>query len=185
MNGKFIVFSGTEGSGKKTCFTALKDIFRRDTSLLFVSEFSSNENAAVVRAFAGYSTLTSFEQFQMYIAARSIFVRETIVPAIESGVHIVCNKSCEMTWAKQVFAMDKQSEYGELFWQFLGRMMHGVAPDLYIDFRIDPKAALLRHHGLVDDEDDELDPEEVSRNYKIRDGIDDFFFRTKVNTKLY
>lgn len=182
QKGKFIVLSGIEGSGKKTCFNVLRDVFRRDTSIIFVNEFSSSERTATIRAFAGYFNLTSFEQIQIYIATRSIFIREVVLPAIESGVHVVCNKSAEMTWAKQVFAQDRQEEIGNLFWHCLDSMMHGIMPDMYIDFRIDPKVGLLRHYGLEDGEEGEFEEGEVARNQKIREGIDNFFYLTKAKT---
>lgn len=178
--GKLVVFSGTEGSGKKTCFNTLKDMFRRDGSFLFISEFSGCERAGAVHAFARYGELTPFEQFHIYLATRSIFFRKAVLPAIDTGINVICNKSAEMTWAKQVFALNKKEEYGDLFWQCLREMMHGTSADLYIDFHLDPKVALLRHHG-IEEEDDELDEVEVSFNRKVREGIDDFFSRVRAN----
>ncbi len=132
MKGKFIVFEGCEGVGKTTQVELLKNYLDKNgIEYLYTREPGGTDTGEKIRGILKDETLDMNEitELLLFEAARSENVKKNIVPALEDGKLVVCDRYTGSTIAYQVFGrglprdiVDAANSFGSL----------GVSPDLTI-----------------------------------------------------
>ena len=140
MKGKFITFEGPEGAGKTSVLEELmKDIKVIETEAVFTRE----------------------------PAARRQHLVEKVIPAIESGKVVFCDRFIDSSLAYQGYArglgIDEVFSINEF-------AINGLMPDLTFYFKIDPEVGLQRIAKSSEREKNRLDLENISFHRKVQEG---------------
>lgn len=108
MRGKFITFEGCEGVGKSTQVRLLKEYFEACGKVgLFTREpggTSISERIREIILDVGNTEMYAETELLLYEAARYQHTREVIIPALESGITVICDRYIDSTTAYQAFA---------------------------------------------------------------------------------
>jgi len=105
MRGRFITFEGGEGSGKSTQTAALAEHLRaRGIDVLLTREPGGSPGAEIIRhvilSGAAQPFGTDVEAI-LFAAARDDHLRVTILPALEAGRWVICDRFFDSTRAYQ------------------------------------------------------------------------------------
>ncbi len=108
--GKFITFEGCEGVGKSTQVNMLKDYLKKTgQQAMFLREPGGNTLSEKIRKIIldpDNSEMTSLCEAMLYSAARAQLMGQVIIPALDSGKLIICDRFIDSTMAYQGFARD-------------------------------------------------------------------------------
>ena len=140
--GKFISFEGGEGCGKSTQSKMLYDaLTAKNIDVLLTREVGGTKEAEKIRDILLYSDLLGMSEVMLVMAARFEHLNRLIIPALKSGVWVICDRFVDSTAAYQ----GKNSDIGidkiyELHNEFIGAIM----PDMTFFIDLTPAAALER-----------------------------------------
>jgi dTMP kinase len=105
QRGRFITLEGGEGAGKSTLLAGLNDYLQqRGVSLLQVREPGGTALGEAIRAIVLDPTRTHISaesELLLMFAARAQLVRERILPALESGQWVLCDRYVDASYAYQ------------------------------------------------------------------------------------
>ncbi len=169
--GLFIVLEGGEGSGKSSVVSWLKDELPKN-DFLFTREPGGVENAEEIREVVlknRQEQLNTFTQILLFEAARHEHVSKKIIPALEAGRHVVCDRFSSSTYAYQIIA-GAGAEYEKLFLEIDRTARNGLEPDLTVFLDVDPAVGLQRKVSSHDPLD-VFDQQDISFHEKVREGI--------------
>lgn len=106
--GKFITFEGCEGVGKSTQLDLLKAYFEsHGINGLFTREPGGCDIAEKIRAVIldqENEEMYPETELLLYEAARFQHTRQVIIPALEAGITVVCDRYIDSTAAYQAYA---------------------------------------------------------------------------------
>jgi dTMP kinase len=143
--GVFIAFEGVEGSGKSTQVRALADALRAEgRDVLLTREPGGAPAAERIRellldpATGGMHPRT---EALLYAAARSEHVTQVILPALEAGRIVICDRFLDSSLAYQGHArgLGEENVFEINRWA-----VEGVLPDAVILLHLDPEEGLGR-----------------------------------------
>jgi dTMP kinase len=97
---------------------------------------------------------------------------ELIIPTIESGNSVVCDRSDGSSYAYQVFGQGQSTV--DLFWQLRKTCFAQFSPDLYIYLDIDPLVSLERRRQDTSKEMTAFDHAEIEKHHNVRAGFKEF-----------
>jgi dTMP kinase len=145
VRGRFIVFEGGEGAGKSTQARAVRDALEaRGRRTLLTREPGGSPLAEAIRGLVlgnwpeGIDAVT---EVLLIFAARAAHLRTTILPALEAGVDVICDRFVDASYAYQGAGRGlDQQRIGELERLVLG----DLRPDLVIVLDVDPKLGVER-----------------------------------------
>jgi len=145
VRGRFIVFEGGEGAGKSTQARAVRDALEaRGRRTLLTREPGGSPLAEAIRGLVlgnwpeGIDAVT---EVLLIFAARAAHLRATILPALEAGVDVICDRFVDASYAYQGAGRGlDQQRIGELERLVLG----DLRPDLVIVLDVDPKLGVER-----------------------------------------
>jgi dTMP kinase len=145
LKGVFIVFEGGDGSGKSTQIRLLRSAVERAGHLAVVTREPGGTRLgeAVRELLLARSSEAMDERTEalLYAAARAQHVREVIVPALQRGSVVLCDRFIDSSIVYQGAARG----LGEERIADLNRWATGgVEPDLVILLDVDPAAGLAR-----------------------------------------
>lgn len=178
--GLFIVFEGGEGSGKTTAIEevykwlieeGIKCIQTREPGGIKISEqirqvILNKENVM----------MEARTEALLYAAARRQHLVEKVIPALEKGVIVLCDRFIDSSLAYQGYARNLGIEEVMSINKFaIGEYM----PDISILFDLDPKIGLERISNNNSREINRLDLEELDFHQKVRDGYNIVYERNK------
>jgi dTMP kinase len=173
--GKFIVVDSGEGAGKTTQIKRIKDLY--GDKVVLTREPGGSPYAEEIRniilkspnaAQADAKTL-----FALFWAARADHLKNTILPALENGKIVICDRFDSSTFAYQIVAQ-KARELEKFFWQMRDFYLGDVKPDLYIYFDIDPKIGLARKNGQSVEERNHFEDRQIEFHNALRGGFKEF-----------
>lgn len=106
MRGRFITFEGPEGGGKTT---QAKKLLARMTSeghdVLYTREPGGTPTGEVIRDILQHDksgeSLCDQTEVLLFAASRAQLVRKVIIPALEKGVHVICDRFADSTTVYQ------------------------------------------------------------------------------------
>ena len=165
--GFFITFEGAEGSGKSTQIrNAVAFLVKKGHSVVMLREPGGTRISECVREILLDKTLTEMDpitELLLYFAARAQIVREKILPALQKGKVVICDRFEDSTRAYQGFgrkislqAIDQAS-----------KLVRGdLRPDLTFVLDIDIAKGLKRGGRH-----DRIEREALSFHRRVRQGF--------------
>ncbi|MBP5179963.1 MAG: dTMP kinase [Clostridiales bacterium] len=168
--GLFITFEGIDGCGKSTQLELLKEDFRKEgLDFIEVREPGGTAVGEKIRNILldrQNDSMTRMAELLLFEAARAQITEEVIIPALESGKHVICDRFYDSTSAYQGYA----NKMGRDLTDFLNvKATSGVSPDLTFLLDIDPRTAYERRTGR-DGEEDRIEMMGLSYQEKVREG---------------
>lgn len=169
--GLFIVFEGPEGAGKTTILEkvyhelkarGVKCISTREPGGIVISEkirsiILDKEN----------TTMDGRTEALLYAAARRQHLVEKVIPALEEGTLVLCDRFVLSSLAYQGFArgigIDEVMSINEF-------AIDGYMPDMTIYFDINPEEGMKRIMANSDREVNRLDLESINFHNKVQEG---------------
>jgi len=168
-SGRLITFEGIDGCGKSTQLAMLeKFLVERDVRFLLTREPGGTELGRKIRAAlldGADGSVEPLAELLLYEADRAQHVRQIVLPALESGVHVLSDRFYDATTAYQGAARGFDPE--------LVRSLNmlatgGLEPDLTLLFDLEVETALRRTQDgsrAVD----RLDREPVEFHNRVRE----------------
>ena len=143
MKGIFITFEGCESCGKSTQSKLLYEYLKqKGRSVVFLREPGGTGVSEKIRGLLldpDNRSIAAETELLLYMASRAQTVREVIIPALQKGAIVVCDRFLDSTIVYQGYGlgMDKR------FIAQLGRFAtEGIKPDLTILLDLPLKQAL-------------------------------------------
>jgi dTMP kinase len=148
MKGTFITFEGTEGSGKSTQILLLANFLKsRGMRVVLTREPGGTPIGDQVRKILldpAHTTLDPKAELLLYAASRAQHLYEVILPALASGMIVLCDRFSDATLAYQGYGRGLDIE----MIRALDRIVcAGTRPDLTLLFDIDAALGIARAHG--------------------------------------
>lgn len=169
MKGKFITFEGCEGSGKSTQITLLCDYLdKTGQSYIVTREPGGTSVAEKIRTIIldGKNTSISDEcEALLYAAARAQHVKEIILPALNAGKLVVCDRYIDSSLAYQGFARGLGERYVNAVNAYA---LENCMPDLTLFLNISPESAFCRKHGA--DKNDRIESLGLEFHKRVYEG---------------
>ena len=169
MKGKFITVEGTDGSGKSTQIDMLMKYQReKKADVIFTREPGGTAISEKIREIIldiNNTGMTGMTEALLYAAARSQHVEEKIIPAVNSGKIVICDRFVDSSIAYQGAARGLGT----------GRIMEinsfalcGIMPDMTLFFDLPPEKGILRKKN--EHELDRLEAEKIDFHKKVYAG---------------
>ncbi len=144
--GLFITFEGTEGGGKSTQIRAvMRHLKKRGKRCLVLREPGGTRVSEAIRTILlnrKNTGMTAETELLLYLAARAQIVKEKILPALQKGISVLCDRFEDSTLAYQGFGRGfslKKIQGISRDW-----VRGSLQPDLTFVLDIDPAAGLKR-----------------------------------------
>ncbi|MDC2841513.1 dTMP kinase [Limosilactobacillus mucosae] len=171
MDGKFISFEGPDGAGKTSVMrqiTAdLKEQLGSD-GVVYTREPGGNHIAEQIRDVLFDADNTDMDprtEALLFAAARRQHLVADILPALQNGKVILCDRYVDSSIAYQGAGRDLGEEN---IWQINQFAIDGLMPELTIYLDIDSELGLQRIAQNRADEVNRLDEEKLSFHRKVR-----------------
>jgi dTMP kinase len=174
--GKFVTFEGGEGSGKTTQAKLAADWLReRGIPVLATAEPGGTPLGRKIREILlnrGSCAIGAEAELLLFAAARAQHVRETILPALEEGQWILCDRFADATLAYQGFGRGLDAGFIRTLNAFSAQTLN---PDLTFLFDLPVEAGLTRAEnraagGRPEAAEDRFEREERTFHGRIRKG---------------
>ena len=167
MKGKFITFEGSEGSGKSTQIELAQQYLEsKGKNVLFLREpggVKISENIRSILLDPETKDMTDECETLLYMAARAQLVSEIIIPALNSGKVILCDRFLDSTVAYQGYGngvdIEKIKNIGEFITQ-------GFYPDLTFLFDLNVEEGFAR----INRSKDRIEQRGLDYHSRVRSG---------------
>ena len=173
MKGLFITFEGCEGSGKSTIAKMLKEeLENANIPCLFTREPGGTPISEKIRNIIldpSTPEMTSRTEALLYAASRSQHTAEKIIPALEEGKIVVCDRYLESSLAYQGAA--RELGVGNIF--DINIFGGAIEPNYVLFFDISPQESLKR---IKNRNFDRLEKEELEFHEKVYN-----YFKSQIN----
>ncbi|TDL75076.1 dTMP kinase [Peribacillus frigoritolerans] len=185
MKGIFITFEGPDGAGKTTILNMLSEEFKvKGIEAVFTREPGGIRIAEQIREVILNKENTEMDsrtEALLYAAARRQHIVEKVIPALNEGKLIICDRFIDSSLAYQGYAREIGVDDVYSINMFA---IDGVMPEVTLYFDIEPERGLLRINGSDSREVNRLDLEKMDFHLKVQKGykqlIDKFPERIKV-----
>lgn len=167
MKGKFITFEGAEGSGKSTQIEMAQQYLESSgKDVLFLREPGGVKISEAIRHIlldTETKDLSDECETLLYMAARAQLVEEVIIPALNNGKIILCDRFLDSTIAYQGYGngvnIEKIKNIGEFVTQ-------GFKPDLTFLFDLDVEEGFAR----INRPKDRIEQRGIEYHNRVRSG---------------
>ena len=169
MVGKFITFEGCEGSGKSTQLRLLGEYLDdKKIPYIMTREPGGSPIAESIREIIldGKNTAMCDEcEALLYAAARIQHLKERVIPALNEGKLVICDRYVDSSLAYQGEARGLGLEYIEAINELA---IKNYSPDLTVFLDIPPDKAFARKHGA--DENDRMEKQGLDFHMRVYAG---------------
>ncbi|MFP4351960.1 MAG: dTMP kinase [Puniceicoccaceae bacterium] len=171
-NGLLISFEGSEGSGKTTQIGLLSDKLEdAGYEVLVTREPGGTELGEEIRHLLKHSqngrAVVPEAELLLFAAARAQLVREKILPALDEGKIIICDRFLDSTTVYQGVARQLSKEPVTVINRFaVGSFM----PDWTIILDVPAEIGLERVRHRVSDMPDRMEQENIEFYHAVREG---------------
>lgn len=166
MRGLFITFEGPEGGGKSTQIERCAEWLTSESYSVLVTREPGGRHAlgeGVRNILLGGEPVVPLAEMFLFLADRAQHVAQVIVPALERGEIVLCDRHADSTTVYQGIARGLGRERAEELNRWA---TGGLEPDLTILLDIEPRAGLARLSNL-----DRLDREALDFHRAVREGF--------------
>ena len=165
--GLFITLEGGEGAGKTTCIPYVQELLRRSgQELLLTREPGGTPLGERIRELLltpGDDAIHESAELLLMFAARAQHLQTVILPAIEQGKIVLCDRFTDATYAYQGGGRKIPGERIAVLEQWV---QHGRQPDLTILFDIPVQQGLAR--ASERSEPDRFEQEDIEFFERVR-----------------
>lgn len=172
--GTFIVLDGGEGAGKGTVAKAVVE--KLGWAAVHTREPGGTPYAEEIRKMilSDYAKLSDAEtQFALFWAARRENIKHKIIPALQEGKIVICERFDSSTYAYQIVAQE-QRQLENLFWEIRDVFLGEYLPDAYILLDIEPELGLRRVRPEFDNQLDHFETRKLDYHTKVNKGLREF-----------
>ncbi|OUN00519.1 MAG: dTMP kinase [Paenibacillaceae bacterium ZCTH02-B3] len=170
--GLFVTIEGVEGAGKTTLIARLAERLRRSGHEPVVTrEPGGVPVAEAIRSLLLDRAQTGMDprtEALLYAAARSQHLAEKVLPALERGSVVLCDRFVDSSLAYQGHARGLGIDE---VWQINRFATGGCLPDLTLCLDLDPEIGLARIRKEAGREVNRLDLEDLAFHRKVREGF--------------
>lgn len=178
--GVFITIEGPEGAGKTTVISEIvKRLQAAGKKVLLTREpggIKISEDIREIILNTNNVEMDAKTEALLYAAARRQHLVEKVVPALEEGYLVLCDRFVDSSLAYQGYArgigIDDILKINEF-------AIEGLMPDLTIFFDIDPSEGLARVMSNEAREQNRLDKEQLSFHERVYEGYEEVMRRYK------
>jgi dTMP kinase len=171
MSGKFITFEGPEGAGKTTIIHMVQQKLIQDGyNIVLTREPGGIRIAEQIREIILNPSNTEMDartEALLYAAARRQHLVEKVIPELNKGNIVLCDRFIDSSLAYQGNARGIGVEDIFAINQFA---IEQTMPQATLYFDIEPEVGLERINKGRKDEINRLDLESLDFHYKVRDG---------------
>jgi dTMP kinase len=167
----FITFEGPEGAGKTTIINMItEELMKRGIDFISTREPGGIRIAESIR-----NIILNPENIEMdirteallYAAARRQHLAEKVLPALQEGKIVLCDRFIDSSLAYQ--GVGRGIGIDEIY-KINDFAINGLMPNLTIYFDLDPRIGLKRVHQADEREINRLDLEELDFHLKVQNG---------------
>ncbi|MDY6820150.1 MAG: dTMP kinase [Deferribacterota bacterium] len=140
---KFIVIDGIDGCGKSTLSKKLYNYYKSlGKKIILTKEPGGSPSSKYLREYLLNSKIdiTPITETLIFLADRYEHINKTIIPAINAGYNVICDRYTPSTYAYQVFGRNVDSSITD----FLTKRLQILYPDITLIIDIDVKLAIKR-----------------------------------------
>lgn len=138
----FITFEGIEGVGKSTQCQMLSEYLKsQNIPVVLTREIGGSVAAEEMRKILVHMELPPMSELLQVMSARYDHIVKKILPAIEVGYTVICDRFIDSTACYQGAALD---EGMELVYSLHHNLMPPLMPDITFFIDIEPKIAIER-----------------------------------------
>ena len=172
LSGKLFTFEGSEGSGKSTQIELLADELEGMGHEVIVTrepggtEIGEEIRHLLIHNSAG-ANMTPEAELLLFAAARAQLVRQVILPALETGKIILCDRFLDSTTVYQGAARSIASDPVSYINQFAAA---AITPDLTFILDVPAEESIARVKRRINDLPDRMEQENVDFYKKVREG---------------
>lgn len=156
MKGTFITFEGCEGAGKSTQIRLLSQyLAEQGKECVVTREPGGSAISEAIRAVIldGKNTAMTDEcEALLYAAARAQHLSDTVLPALEAGKTVLCDRYIFSSFAYQGYGRGLDMGFLRAVNSFA---LQGHMPDITLFLDIPPRSAFERKHGA--DQNDRIE----------------------------
>ena len=166
MKGCFVTFEGIDGAGKSTHVAqSIAWLRARGHEVLATREPCGTELAEALRELLLHRPMSLETELMLVFAARRDHLERRILPALERGAWVVCDRFTDSTWAYQGAGRGAAAE--RIAW--LESWVHGaLQPTRTYWFDVEPEVAARRRSGSR--ASDRFESEDIEFFRRGRDG---------------
>lgn len=170
MRGALITFEGGEGGGKSTQISRLHDyLIEQGHAVIVTREPGGTPIAERVRDLLldpDNDALVSMAELFLYEAARAQHVGELILPALDAGTIVLCDRFYDSTTAYQ--GAGRYVEASDV--DTLNTLAtHGIEPEVTLLLDLPPEVGLQRARG--EGSGDRIEKESLDFHTRVRSGF--------------
>lgn len=167
--GLFITAEGTDGSGKSTQISLMKEYIKeKGYEVVLTREPGGTIISEKIRQIIldpGHTGMGKVTEMLLYASARAQLVSEVIKPAVEGGKIVICDRFVDSSYAYQGFGRGIDMEMIEIVNNIA---LGGVMPDITFFFDMDPEVALKRRTAAT--ETDRIENEKMEFHRRVYAG---------------
>ena len=168
MRGLFITLEGGDGAGKSTQIRNIESFFEKKGLVVVHTRepggTAISEKLRDILLDSENSEMEDVTEMLIYAASRAQHVREFVMPALEKGQIVICDRFVDSSIAYQAFGRG----LGDMVGVVNDYATAGLAPDITFWMDIDPKAGKERVSKMGDF--DRLESEELDFHYSVYGG---------------
>ena len=178
QKGIFITFEGPEGAGKTTVIKELYNRFKREgKDIVLTREPGGIPIAEKIRAIIldnEHQEMDARTEALLYAAARRQHLVEKVIPALEAGSIVLCDRFVDSSLAYQGHARGLGIDEVFSINQFA---IEDTMPDLTVFFDINPEKGLARIAKNSNREQNRLDNESINFHKNVYEGYKELIRR--------
>ena len=171
MNGKFISFEGTEGSGKTSVIQKVKGYFEQKGYQILVTRepggIRISEKIRDIILDKTHTEMDSKTEALLFAASRRQHLVEKVLPALKAGKIVLCDRFVDSSLVYQGLARDIGMDEVYAINKFA---IEDTLPDMTIFVDVRPEVGLKRVFDTPDREINRLDLEKMNFHKKIYKG---------------
>lgn len=168
MKGIFITLEGGDGAGKSTQIDNIKKYFEaKGYSVLLSREPGGTQIGEMLRDIVldrANSEMDDVTEMLVYAASRAQHVSELVIPALEEGKVVICDRYVDSSIAYQGYGRELGTDVKTVN----DIATRGLRPDITFWLDIDPELGKKRAGN--EGELDRLESEKLDFHYRLREG---------------
>ncbi|PAD85712.1 dTMP kinase [Niallia circulans] len=169
--GIFITLEGPEGAGKTTVIDMLLNYYQeKELQIIKTREpggIPISEKIRNIILDPKHTEMDARTEALLYAAARRQHLVEKVIPALNDGAIVLCDRFIDSSLAYQGYA--RGIDMDEI-WEINQFAIGDTMPELTIYFDLDPRVGLARISNTSDREINRLDLEKIEFHEKVQEG---------------